>query len=41
MEDDQIQPTGDEIRISNFSMIMALIFVTVVVVGSIISILFF
>ena len=41
MEDNKIQPTGDEIRISNFSQIMALIFVTVIVVGSIISILFF
>jgi hypothetical protein len=41
MENKKIQPTGDEIRISNFSQIMAVIFVTVVVVGSIISILFF
>jgi hypothetical protein len=41
MEDNQIKPTGDEIRISNFSQIMALIFVTVIIVGSIISILFF
>jgi hypothetical protein len=41
MEDKKIQSTGDEIRISNFSQIMAVIFVTVVVVGSIISILFF
>lgn len=41
MEDNKTQSTGDEIRISNFSQIMAVIFVTVVVVGSIISILFF
>lgn len=41
MEDKKIRPTGDEIRITNFSQVMAVIFVTIVVVGSIISILFF
>jgi hypothetical protein len=41
MEENREQSTGEEIRISNFSQILAYIFVTVVVVGSMISILFF
>ena len=41
MEDNKIQPTGEDLRISYFSQVMALIFVTAVIVGSVISILFF
>jgi hypothetical protein len=41
MEDKKTPSTGAEIRISNFSQVMAAIFVTIVIVGSIISILFF
>lgn len=41
MKDDKEQFTGEEMRMSYFSEVMALIFVTVVIVGSVISILFF
>jgi hypothetical protein len=41
MEDNKVQTSGEDIRISNFSEVMAFIFVTIVIIGSVISILFF
>lgn len=41
MNDNKEQTSGEDIRISNFSQAIALIFVTVVIIGSVISILFF
>jgi hypothetical protein len=41
MKDHKEQTSGEDIRMSNFSQVIALIFVTVVIIGSVISILFF
>lgn len=41
MEDNKLQSTGEEMRMSDFSEMLALIFVTIVIIGSVISILFF
>ncbi len=41
MKENKADPSGEDIRISYFSEVLALIFVTVVIVGSVISILFF
>ncbi len=41
MNDNKDQTSGEDIRISNFSEMIAMIFVTVVIIGSVISILFF
>ena len=41
MNDNKGQPTGEDIRMSDFSQVMALIFVTVVIVGSVIDVFYF
>ena len=41
MKEDNVPSSGDDMRMADFSEVMALIFVTVVIVGSVISILFF
>ncbi len=41
MEENKVQPSGEDMQMSNFSEVVALIFVTLVIVGSVISILFF
>jgi hypothetical protein len=41
MESNKEAPSGEDIRMSNFSQVIAIIFVTVILVGSVISILFF
>jgi hypothetical protein len=41
MEDNKVQPSGEDLRMSDFSQVMALLFVTLIIVGSVISILFF
>lgn len=41
MKDNKEQSTREDMRIADFSQLIAFIFVTVVIVGSVISILFF
>jgi hypothetical protein len=41
MKDNKVQPTREDMRMADFSQLIAFIFVTVVIVGSVISILFF
>lgn len=41
MNENKGEQIGDDIRMSDFSEVMALIFVTVVIVGSVLMILFF
>lgn len=41
MKDNKEQPSGEDMRMSDFSEVVALIFVTIVIVGSVFIILFF
>ncbi len=41
MKNEKIQPSGEDMRMSDFSEMVALIFVTVVILGSVFIILFF